>query len=116
MSNPNDPCRFCNPRGVTRQNELAWCARDSYPASPGHSLVIPYRHCANFFDLSAEEISACMELLLQEQLALDEEFSPDGYNVGVNVNKAAGQSIFHVHIRPLQEMEHDALDTADFRC
>ncbi len=98
MNNPNDPCLFCTPREVTRRNELAYCTRDSYPVSPGHSLVIPFRHCASFFDLTAEEMAACMELLVQEQIALNDECDPDGYNVGVNVNAAAGQGIFHVHI------------------
>ena len=66
MSDPNDPCLFCAPRGVTRRNELAYCARDSYPVSPGHSLIIPFRHCASFFDLTPEEVIACMELVSDE--------------------------------------------------
>lgn len=98
MNKPNDPCLFCNPRGVIRRNTLAYCTRDTYPVSPGHSLVIPVGHCASIFDLAPAEIAACMELLAQERMALDCEFNPDGYNIGVNVSKAAGQSIFHVHI------------------
>ncbi len=83
---------------MTRRNELAYCTRDSYPVSPGHSLIIPFRHCASFFDLTPDETTACMQLLAAERLALDDEFNPDGYNVGVNVNVSAGQGIFHVHI------------------
>jgi len=40
---------------------LAYCARDSFPVSPGHALVIPLRHCASFFDLSAEELAVTRE-------------------------------------------------------
>jgi len=98
MSDPNDPCLFCTPRGVTGRNELAYSSRDSYPVSPGHALIIPFRHCASFFDLTTEEVSACMELVAAERKIIEDEFSPDGYNVGVNVNAAAGQSICHVHI------------------
>ena len=98
MKNPNDPCLFCTPRGVIRRNALAYCARDTYPVSPGHALIIPFRHCANFFDLTPTEVAACMDLLSQARARVDDEFKPDGYNVGVNVNKAGGQSIFHVHI------------------
>ena len=108
MSDPNNPCRFCTPRAVTRRNELAYCERDSYPVSPGHSLIIPFRHCANFFELTAEEMSACMDLLAQVRLAVDDEFKPDGYNVGVNVNKAGGQSIFHVHIHLIPRFAGDS--------
>ena len=107
MKDPNNPCLFCTPRGVTRRNELAYCARDSYPVSPGHALIIPLRHCADFFDLSREEISACMELLVAEQDAINGEFKPDGYNVGVNVGKAAGQSVLHVHIHLIPRYQGD---------
>ncbi len=108
MSDPNNPCRFCSPRGVTGRNELAYCERDSYPVSPGHSLIIPLRHCASFFDLTSEEVTACMELLAHQRLVLDDEFSPDGYNFGVNVNAAAGQSIFHVHIHLIPRYTGDS--------
>jgi diadenosine tetraphosphate (Ap4A) HIT family hydrolase len=108
MSDPNNPCRFCSPREVTGRNELAYCERDSYPVSPGHSLIIPLRHCANFFDLTSEEVTACMELLAHQRLVLDDEFSPDGYNVGINVGVAAGQSIFHVHIHLIPRYAGDS--------
>ena len=98
MSDPNNPCLFCAPRGVTRQNALAYCTRDSYPVSPGHSLIIPFRHCADFFDLTAEEMAACMELLVSARKDLEAESKPDGYNVGVNVGRAGGQSVLHVHV------------------
>lgn len=98
MRDPNNQCLFCAPRGVTRQNALAYATRDSYPVSPGHTLIIPRRHCPDFFDLTSEEMAACIELLVSERSALAEEFKPDGYNIGVNVGPAGGQSVFHVHI------------------
>lgn len=83
---------------MSLQHELAYSARDSYPTSPGHTLVIPRRHVASFFDLTAEEVAACMQLIREEKKLLDAELHPDGYNIGVNVGPAAGQSILHVHI------------------
>jgi len=97
MRDPNNPCLFCTSSGVTRENEFAYATRDSYPVSPGHSLVIPRRHCASFFELTPEEASACFELLQFERQSLEAEFDPDGYNVGVNIGKAGGQSVVHVH-------------------
>ena len=97
-SDPNNPCLFCTARDVTRENALAYATRDTYPVSPGHTLIIPRRHCADFFDLTPEELAACMELVVAEQRALATEMKPDGYNVGVNVGSAGGQSIRHVHI------------------
>jgi len=96
---PNNPCLFCtDPQGVSLSNELAYSARDSYAVSPGHTLVIPKRHVASFFELTPEEVEACMALITGEKKLIDETFNPDGYNIGVNVGQAAGQSIFHVHI------------------
>ncbi len=105
---PNNPCLFCkDPRGVTIQHELAFSARDSYPASPGHTLIIPRRHVSSFFELTPEEVAACMELIGEEKRLIDEEFNPDGYNIGVNVGSAAGQSIFHVHIHLIPRYKGD---------
>ena len=105
---PNDPCLFCkDPRGVSIQHELAYSARDSYPASPGHTVIIPRRHVSSFFDLTPEEMAACMGLIKEEKELIDEEFKPDGYNIGVNVGPAAGQSIFHVHIHIIPRYKGD---------
>lgn len=105
---PNDPCLFCkDSRGVSLEHELAYSALDSYPVSPGHTLVIPRRHVASFFDLTPEEVNACMGLITEERMRLDEEFKPDGYNIGVNVGPAAGQSVFHVHIHIIPRYKGD---------
>jgi diadenosine tetraphosphate (Ap4A) HIT family hydrolase len=105
---PNNPCLFCtDPQGVSLINELAYSARDSYAVSPGHTLVIPRRHVASFFELAPEEINACMALINEERKLLDEEFKPDGYNIGVNIGPAAGQSIFHVHIHIIPRYKGD---------
>ncbi len=105
---PNNPCLFCkDPRGVSLNNELAYSARDTYAVSPGHTLIIPRRHVASFFDLTPDEINACMELVNEERNALDEELKPDGYNIGVNVGPAAGQSILHAHIHLIPRYKGD---------
>lgn len=105
---PNNPCLFCkDPRGVSLDHALAYSARDSYAVSPGHTLVIPKRHVASFFDLTQDEIAACMELINEEKNRIDAEFNPDGYNVGVNVGPAAGQSIFHAHIHVIPRYQGD---------
>jgi diadenosine tetraphosphate (Ap4A) HIT family hydrolase len=122
---PNNPCIFCTPRKVTRQNALAYCARDSFPVSPGHSLVMPFRHTSSFFDLTPDEVAACMALVMEEREVLDAEYRPDGYNVGVNVGRAGGQTVLHVHVhliprytgdhpRPQGGVRHVLPATADY--
>ncbi len=96
MSSEN--CPFCDlgPR-VVASNDLAAAVRDKEPASKGHTLVIPKRHCESFFDLTNEEVRACFALLGQERVKIVAEFHPDGFNIGVNDGAAAGQSIGHTH-------------------
>lgn len=80
--------------------ETATCVAfyDGYPVSPGHALIIPKRHVANYFDLTEKELKAMHMALVHVKGVLDARYHPDGYNVGLNINEAAGQSVFHVHI------------------
>ena len=106
------PCRFCNlsTTDIVIANELAVVSRDSYPVSPGHTLVMPKRHVGSFFDTTTEERLALMELIDQAKLALDREFHPAAYNLGLNDGPAAGQSIPHVHFHLIPRYEGDRTD------
>jgi diadenosine tetraphosphate (Ap4A) HIT family hydrolase len=73
----------------------------------GHALVIPKRHVADFFELAASERNACFELVAEVKAKLETRFLPDGYNVGINVGAAAGQTIFHVHIHVIPRYTGD---------
>jgi diadenosine tetraphosphate (Ap4A) HIT family hydrolase len=100
-------CPFCgNPKKVI-QNELAFAHYDSYPVSPGHCLVITHRHIAGYFDATAEEKSAIWALVDEMKTIIDNEFKPDGYNVGINIGGSAGQSIPHLHIHMIPRYEGD---------
>lgn len=98
MSNVN--CIFCNvPRdGVIAENDLCFAVYDGFPVSEGHVLIIPKRHVADYFDLTEDEAMAMQRMMRELKVRLDEDLSPDGYNVGINVNEAAGQTVFHVHM------------------
>jgi diadenosine tetraphosphate (Ap4A) HIT family hydrolase len=94
-------CPFCNPnseRELILESATAYALFDKYPVSRGHALIIPKRHCANYFQLSFKEQSACWFVLNKVKEILIEDFTPDGFNVGINVNEVAGQTISHVHI------------------
>ncbi len=106
-------CIFCNldqDKEIIAENELAVAFYDSFPVNPGHSLIIPKRHVANYFDLSVEECVAMQALLKVVQTKVEERFHPDGYNIGVNVNVAAGQSVFHVHMHLIPRFLGDVED------
>lgn len=94
------PCVFCHREHlkIVKENELAFSVYDIFPAVPGHCLIIPKRHSRDAFGLNAEEIGAMLELLKEMKLLLDEEFQPDGFNIGFNVDYAAGQTVMHAHM------------------
>ena len=91
-------CPFCGGDGEILGNELAFARYDAFPVSPGHLLVIPRRHVADWFDLTDEEQDSIFSLIREGKALLDAEFCPDGYNIGINCKEAAGQTIFHVHV------------------
>ena len=103
-------CPFCQlSRRVEIICETATCVAfyDGYPVSKGHALIIPKRHVANYFDLTNHEREAMNIMLQYVKKKIDERFNPDGYNIGINVNKEAGQSVFHVHMHLIPRYKGD---------
>jgi len=91
-------------------NELAVAIRDAFPVSPGHTLILPQRHVASFFDVTGEERKAILALLQGAKLGLDAAFQPNGYNVGINDGAAAGQTVPHVHLHLIPRYIGDSED------
>jgi diadenosine tetraphosphate (Ap4A) HIT family hydrolase len=106
------PCPFCPPPAdrVVASNDLAVAIRDGYPVSPGHTLVIPKRHVASLADVTKDEAAALWSLLAEARAQLDAELKPDGYNVGVNDGRAAGQTVMHLHVHLIPRYEGDRPD------
>jgi diadenosine tetraphosphate (Ap4A) HIT family hydrolase len=103
-------CELCSRSEVLLENSLAYVRYDSNSLSRGHVLVIPKRHVASFFDMTADEQGAVLALLRDIQKAIQQQHRPDGYNIGVNVGKAAGQSRMHVHMHLIPRYEGDVAD------
>jgi diadenosine tetraphosphate (Ap4A) HIT family hydrolase len=78
--------------------------------SAGHTLVIPRRHVAGFFDMSDDERVAVMDLLATARRIVEARHHPDGYNIGVNVGRAAGQNRMHVHVHLIPRYSGDLPD------
>jgi diadenosine tetraphosphate (Ap4A) HIT family hydrolase len=105
-------CPFCTlpVERIWRRGVHGMVIRDGFPISPGHTLVIPHRHVGSFFDLGVDERGELLELLDEAKKALDAEFKPQGYNIGINDGPAAGQTVPHLHIHLIPRYEGDQAD------
>jgi ATP adenylyltransferase len=107
----DDGCVFCamladdlpdQPRPL-RVEELAFVSLAKYPYNPGHLLVLPTRHVGEFEEVTADEHAAIARLLQRSIRALREVAAPHGFNVGLNLGRAAGAGIpehLHWHVVP----------------
>ena len=109
-------CPFCLIAEESNENELIAVNRsavaffDKYPVSQGHALVIPKRHEGNFFRLLPEEQLDVWKLLNEVHLVLSDMFQPDGFNVGINVAEAGGQTVEHAHVHLIPRYGGDIED------
>ena len=108
----NDPSPFTNPSDLVKvlHNDLCYARWDKHPVSKGHLLVIPYREFASYFDATAEEKQALWALVDEARKFLDTKFQPAGYNVGINIGPAAGQTVMHMHIHVIPRYLRDMAD------
>ena len=105
-------CAFCaiEPAQFLAANDLAVAIKDRYPISPGHMLIIPRRHVANFMDATDAERDALWALVPKVMERLTKEHSPDGFNIGLNDGAAAGQTIPHLHVHLIPRYSGDQRD------
>jgi diadenosine tetraphosphate (Ap4A) HIT family hydrolase len=106
-------CPFCAriaASDVTTGNALAVAFPDAFPLTPGHTLVVPRRHEPDFLALSGEERQAVLTLAVEVAARLRAERAPDGYNLGVNVGPAGGQTVPHAHLHVIPRYRGDVAD------
>lgn len=98
----NEDCPFCEiieheSRSHVAKNEYFVAFLDRYPVSEGHTLVVPRNHVTSLDRLNPEWGTPLVEILQQVKADLDVELDPDGFNVGLNDGREAGQTIDHLH-------------------
>lgn len=83
---------------------------DSFPVSPGHTLVVPRRHEEDFFNLTDVEQRDLWALVALVRERLKERLKPNGFNVGFNNGAAAGQTVQHTHVHIIPRFDGDTAD------
>ena len=98
-------CLFCKivsgdiPADIVLETDESIAFRDINPQAPTHILIIPKRHIATINDVSADDAETVGQLFeVAARIASSEGIAEDGYRVVMNCNKAAGQTVFHIHL------------------
>ena len=108
-----DKCVFCEKFDSDRiiYEDSTWMAvLDGYPVSKGHTLLIPKRHCETYFDLNYVESSTLAATINVVKNVFDTKYNPNGYNIGVNCGRSAGQTVMHCHIHIIPRYAGDVED------
>ncbi len=110
-SPPRGACIFCTlPREgrdrdhrILVQGRRVFAILNTFPYNPGHLMVVPHRHVARLGELGDDEGLELLHLTTAAMEALEEVYHPEGFNVGLNLGRAAGAGIedhLHVHVVP----------------
>lgn len=105
-------CPFCSSleSRIFLENDLSIAILDGYPISDGHSLIIPKRHVRSIFEVQENELLSLFNLVTDVKNKLTDQFNPAGFNIGINDNEAAGQTINHLHIHLIPRYRGDQTD------
>ena len=98
---------FIKNRNRIIENDIGFVILDGFPVSEGHCLVIPKRVYADYFESTYEEIIGLQKLVIETKSYLDQNYNPDGYNVGINCGEVSGQTVPHVHIHVIPRYSGD---------
>ncbi len=105
-------CPFCYPEPERVAFEDRWVRAvwDAFPVNPGHLLLTPRRHVPTWFEASEPERAALVAAVDRAREAITKLHAPDGFNIGINVGQAAGQTVFHLHVHVIPRYNGDVPD------
>lgn len=88
---------------VVARERTCYAVLNRYPYTGGHLMVVPYKQVSDLHGLTDEELCDTMKLVRRCQDALTQVMKPNGFNIGMNLGRAAGAGIeehLHIHIVP----------------
>jgi len=110
-----DECLFCKiakgkiPSKKIFENEKVFAFLDIKPITKGHTLVIPKNHSVNIEDIDEADLQECMKVVKQLAPKIMKALGADGFNLGNNNHKAAGQAVMHTHFHIIPRFKGDGL-------
>ncbi|MBU4193977.1 MAG: HIT domain-containing protein [Actinobacteria bacterium] len=106
---PSDPESKDEENLILVRKERCFVILNLYPYSSAHLMVVPYEHTGTIEDLDAETMGEMMALTQQCMRAIREAYTPDGFNVGINISRVAGAGIDgHVHLHLVPRWDGDS--------
>ncbi len=107
----NDRCIFCDAvsagddrsAGIVLRGAKNFVILNQYPYTSGHVMVVPYAHAADLSAAEPETLAEMMRIAQRVQKALESTYHPEGYNLGINLGRAAGAGVtghLHMHVLP----------------
>jgi ATP adenylyltransferase len=88
---------------ILKRAEFNFVVLNIFPYAAGHLLIVPYAHTADLDKADKQTTDEMMDLMKRSQTALTEVYQPEGFNLGINLGKAAGAGVaghLHTHVLP----------------
>jgi Diadenosine tetraphosphate (Ap4A) hydrolase and other HIT family hydrolases len=108
-----DDCLFCKlaqhqiQSAIIYEDEMIAAILDIHPIAPGHTFIIPKEHFFSVLDLNQKYFSPLWEGIIKVEKMLTNAFHPDGFTIGINQGRSAGQAIDHLHIHIIPRFLND---------
>lgn len=106
-------CIFCKiankeiPSEIIYEDAHTTALLDIHPIAPGHTMILSKMHAENILDLDDAEVGPLFSAVKRVTMILDEAFHPDGFTIGINHGKWAGQAIDHIHVHVVPRWKDD---------
>jgi superfamily II DNA or RNA helicase/diadenosine tetraphosphate (Ap4A) HIT family hydrolase/HKD family nuclease len=105
-------CPFCEAEGtrIFYDDPMFMCIWDRFPVSAGHALIVPRRHINTWFEGTHQEQVSLLKGIEIARREIEKQYRPDGFNIGINVGAAAGQTVSHLHVHLIPRYVGDVQD------
>ncbi|MFA6365047.1 MAG: HIT family protein [Candidatus Paceibacterota bacterium] len=106
-------CIFCKithkeiPSEILYEDEIALAVLDAHPIAPGHTIILPKIHAETILEVPNESLGPLFGVVKKVTGRLHETLHPDGFTIGINHGKWAGQAIDHLHIHVIPRWKTD---------